>query len=141
MCTIFTIRKIILKFQDCIIPASVLHARKDITVNLVEIHQKQENVTRVTSVFGVQLVSSKKSVLQENIVHLVPIHPRTVLWALTLTPPACGKKISVPIAQLAHIVLKEDERIPQGSAGQVITVQLVPRWTMLFRVLLAYIAP
>lgn len=110
-------------------------------MNLVERHRKQGDAMRAISVSRVRSVSSKKSVLQENIVHLALIHPRTVPLGLTLTPPACGKKISVPIAQLAHTAWKEDLVIPLGSVQRVITVPLVPQWTMLFHVLLAYTAP
>ena len=96
------------QLQDCITLANVHHAQKDITVSLVERHQKQANVKRATSVSEVQSVNSKKSVRLENIVQLAPMYPRTVLLAPSLTPLACGKKNSVPIAHMDHIVLKVD---------------------------------
>ena len=121
--------------------ANVHHVQKDTTVSSVEGQVKQGNVKKVISVSKVQSVSSKKYVLLENTVQLVPMFPSPAQLEPFLILLACGKKNNVQTVLLGHTALSKEEPTPLDHAEKVTFVLLVPLLIMPSHALLVYIAP
>ena len=128
-------------FQDYIMPANVHHVQRDTTVSSVEGQVKQGNVKKVISVSKVQSVSSKKYVLLENTVQLVPMFPSPAQLEPFLILLACGKKNNVQTVLLGRTALSKEEPTPLDHAEKVTFVLLVPLLIMPSHALLVYIAP
>lgn len=88
---------------------------------------KQDSAKRDISVCKGPPANNKKSALLENIVQQALTHPKAVLKAPFLMPPACGMQGSALTVQQGRTALNQAGPTPQDCAGKDFIVLLDPK--------------